>query len=128
MHVNMRWCSAVILIVICAFSVAQGFSFVRFSPALKNIGPDQNPAETMRAWSDVPGVASAALQSQLKKKIDPSDLKEANSQRETLAKILAVRPLSSMDWFLLSGMQLMTDQPLEQVFGTLTLSAVSGPN
>ena len=125
---NIRWCTAIVLIAICAFSVAQGVSLVRFSVALKSIGSGEGPAETIRAWTDVPGVASEALKSQLKKQIDPSDKQGAVSRRDTLAKMLSVRPLSAMDWLLLSGMQLMTDQPMEQVFGTLMLSAIAGPN
>jgi hypothetical protein len=128
MHVSIRFCTAIMLIAICAFSVARGFSFVRFSLAIKTVDLDENRAATIHAWTAVQGVASAALQSQLPKKVDPSDLKEANSRREALAEILSIQPLSSMDWLSLSGMQLMTDQPMEQVFGTLVLSVMTGPN
>ena len=42
--------------------------------------------------------------------------------------ILSVKPLSSTDWLSLSGMQLITDQPMEQVLGSLRLSRLTGPN
>ena len=82
----------------------------------------------MQSWATVAGLGAAALQSQLAPSIDPSDLKAANSRRETLAAILSVKPMSSNDWLSLSGMQLMTDQPMEQVLGSLMLSMMTGPN
>jgi hypothetical protein len=42
--------------------------------------------------------------------------------------MLSIKPLSSMDWLLLSGMQQITDQPMDQVFGSLMLSMMTGPN
>ena len=79
-------------------------------------------------WTAVPDVASAALQAELKEKIDISDPKAANSRREALSSILSIKPLSSLDWLSLSGMQLVTDQPMEQVLESLELSMVTGPN
>ena len=116
------------MIGICALSVARGLSIVYFSVASANIGSSENRAETIHKWTAVPGIASAALQSELTEKINPSDLKAANRQRETLSAILSIKPLSSMDWLLLSGMQLITDQPMEQVLGSLLLSTMTGPN
>ena len=73
-------------------------------------------------------MASIALQTELRNTIDPSDLKAANSRREILSTILSIEPLSSADWLLLSGMQLVTDQPMERVLGSLELSTLTGPN
>ena len=36
--------------------------------------------------------------------------------------------MSSYDWLSLSGLQLITDQPMEQVFASLELSMLTGPN
>ena len=44
------------------------------------------------------------------------------------SSILSIEPLSSLDWLSLSGMQLVTDQPMEQVLGSLELSMLTGPN
>ena len=116
------------MIGICALSVARGLSIVHFSLAMANIGPPENRAETMHTWAAVPGIGSAALQSELTEKINASDLKAANNRREALSAILSIKPLSSMDWLSLSGMQLITDQPMEQVLGALLLSTMTGPN
>jgi hypothetical protein len=128
MRANIRFWTAITLIGICAVSVVRGFSIVHFSLAMVNISSSENRAEIIHPWTTVPGVASTALQSQLKEKIEPSDLKAANSRRETLAAILSIKPLSSMDWLSLSGLQLLTDQPMDQVFGSLVLSVMTGPN
>jgi hypothetical protein len=128
MRTDIRFWTAITLIGFCAFAVVRGLSIVHFSLAMANISSSENRAEIIHTWTTVPGVASAALQSQLKEKIDASDLKAANSRREALAAILSIKPLSSIDWLSLSGLQLITDQPMDQVFGSLVLSTMTGPN
>jgi hypothetical protein len=128
MRTDIRFWTAITLIGFCAFAVVRGLSIVHFSLAMANISSSENRAEIIHTWTSVPGVASAALQSQLKEKIDASDLKAANSRREALAAILSMKPLSSIDWLSLSGLQLITDQPMDQVFGSLVLSTMTGPN
>ena len=68
------------------------------------------------------------MKAELREKIDISDPKAANSRREALSAILSIEPLSSVNWLSLSGMQLVTDQPMEQVLESLELSMVTGPN
>jgi hypothetical protein len=128
MRADIRFWTAVTVIGICGISIARGLSIVDFSLAIANIGSVENRAGGLHPWAAVPGIASASLQSQLKEKIDASDPKAANSRREALAAILAIKPLSSMDWLSLSGMKLITDQPMDQVFGSLMLSTMTGPN
>ena len=128
MRVDIRFWTAIAMMGICGFSVARGWSIVHFSLAMVNIDSLKNRAQITHAWSAVPGVASRALQTELRDKIDPSDLKAANSRRETLSTILSIKPLSSFEWLSLSGMQLVTDQPMEQVLGSLQLSVLTGPN
>jgi hypothetical protein len=128
MGVNIRSCTAIMMIAVCVFAVARGFSIVHFSRVKMEIGSAENRAENIQSWTTVAGLASAALQSQLVQRIDRSDLKAANSRRDALAAILSNKPLSSSDWLSLSGMELMTDQPMEQVRGSLMLSMVTGPN
>jgi hypothetical protein len=42
--------------------------------------------------------------------------------------MLSIKPLSSVDWLSLSGVQFVTDQPMQQVLDSLELSMVTGPN
>ena len=60
-------------------------------------------AEAINTWTAVPDVASAALQAELREKINTSDPKAANSRREALSSILSIKPLSSFYWLSLSG-------------------------
>jgi hypothetical protein len=128
MGINIRICTAITIITICVFALVRGFGIVQFSRVKMEVGSAENGAERMQSWATVAGLGAAALQSQLAPSIDPSDLKAAISRREALAAILSVKPMSSNDWLSLSGIQLMTDQPMEQVLGSLMLSMMTGPN
>jgi hypothetical protein len=123
-----RLLTTIAIVGICALSVARGLSIVYFSLAVSKVGPSESRAEAIETWTAAPGIASAALQTELTEKIDPSDLRAAGSRREVLSAILSIKPLSPGDWLLLSGMQLITDQPMEQVLNALMLSILTGPN
>ena len=101
---------------------------MQFSLAAANIDSSQKRAEIVRTWSSVPEVASAALRLALTEKINASDRKAVDSRRDALSSILSIAPLSSADWLSVSSLQLITDQPMEQVFGSLELSMLTGPN
>lgn len=115
------------VIGICGCAVAWGSDIVRFSLATANIEPSKQET-ILNSWSAVPEVASAALRSELSEKIDASDSGAATRRREILGMIVAIQPLSPVNWMLLSAVQLVTDQPMEAVFDSLELSMVTGPN
>ena len=127
MRAGLRLWTAIAIIGICGLSVARGWGVVHFSLATLNMEPAER-AEIVNTWTAVPGLSSTALRADLADAIDPSDLKASNRQREALSTILSIKPLSSIDWLSLSGMQLVTDQPMEQVLKSLELSVVTGPN
>jgi hypothetical protein len=128
MRADMRLLTAIAMTGICAFAMSQGWNIVRFSLATTNIESSENREQVLNSWRAAPEVASAALQAELSEKIDASDSKAATSRREALATIVAIQPLSPVNWMLLSAMQLVTDQPMEQVFASLELSMVTGAN
>jgi hypothetical protein len=128
MRADIRFWTAITVVGICGFSIAHGLSVVHFALAMANIDSAENRAEALRRWTAVPGIASEALQSQVSEKTDSSDLKVAAARREALAAILSIKPLSPLDWLSLSGMQLITDQPMDQVLVSLQLSIMTGPN
>ena len=105
MRADIRFWTAIAMIGICGFAVARGWSIVHFSLAMANIDASENRAEIINTWTAVPDVASAALQAELKEEINISDQKAANSRRETFSSILSIKPLSSIDWLSLSGLQ-----------------------
>ncbi len=128
MRADIRLLTTIALIGICGFAVARGWAIVHFSFAIANVGASEKRDVVINTWSSVPDVASAALQAELREKIEISDQKAANNRREALASILSIKPLSSFDWLSLSGWQLVTDQPMGQVFKSLELSMMTGPN
>jgi hypothetical protein len=128
MRGSTRLATAVVLAGICGFSVAQGWKIVRFSVATMNLESPEQRAEIVKTWGTTPGLASTALRTVLADKIDIADQKATNEQREALSAILSIKPLSPRDWLSLSGVQLVTDQPMDDVLESLNLSTLTGPN
>ena len=128
MRADIRLWTAIALIGACGFSVTRGSAIVHFSLAMANVDSSEKRDEIINTWSSVPEVASAALRAELTEKINISDQKAASSRREALSAILSIEPLSSLDWLSLCGVQLVTDQPMGQVLGSLELSMLTGPN
>jgi hypothetical protein len=128
MRTDLRLLTAVVMIGICGISVARGLGIVHFSLAKANVDSSEKRAEMVKTWGSAADVASSALRADLGYRIDPSDRKAADRRRKTLTALVLIRPMSSYDWLSLSGLQLITDQPMEQVFASLELSMLTGPN
>jgi hypothetical protein len=128
MRASIRLATAIALIGICGFSVVRGWTIIRFSIATMNDVSPEKRTEISQTWGTTSGLASRALRVILADKIDIADQKAANEQRAALAAILSIKPLSSRDWLSLSGMQLVTDQPMDDVLESLKLSTLTGPN
>ena len=127
MRVDLRLLTAIAILGACGFAVAQGWDIVHFSVAMANDGSSEKRAKIINKWTAAPAIASTALQTVLTE-IDNSDVKAPNSRRETLSLILSIKPLSPGDWLSLSGTQFATDQPINQVLGSLKLPMLAGPN
>src|SRR6266480_4409130 len=128
MRVDIRLCTAIDVIAICGLSIAQGWGMARFSLAVVSIESSEKGTGNNKTSAAIPGLTSTALQADLTDEIGASDLQAANRRREALSSILSIKPLSSIHWLLLSGMQLVADRPMEQVLESLELSVVTGPN
>jgi hypothetical protein len=128
MRADIRFWTAIAFIGSCGFSMTRGWDIVHFSLATAKVDVFENLEEVFNPWSAVPGVASAALQAELREEINISDPKAANGRRETFSSILSIKPSSSLDWLSLSGLRWATHQPIEQVLGSLKLSMLTGPN
>lgn len=128
MRESTRLATAIVLLGICGFSVAQGWTIIQFSVETMNGNSPEKRTEIAQTWGRTPGLASKALRTVLADKIDIANQKAANEQREALAAILSIKPLSSRDWLSLSGVQLVTDQPMDDVLESLKLSTLTGPN
>jgi hypothetical protein len=127
-RVTIRLLTTIALIVMSGLAVAQGWDIVRFFLASVNIVSLEKRAvfaDTLRARS---GIISTALLNDLDDEANRSDVISAYRQRELLAAILSIKPMSSMHWLSLSRMELMTHQSMDDVFGSLELSMLTGPN
>ena len=78
MRGSIRLVTAIALIGICGFSVAQGWTIVRFSLATMNVESPEKRAEIAKTWGATPGLASTALRTVLADKINIADQKAAN--------------------------------------------------
>jgi len=128
MRVTIRSLTAIALIVISGVAVAQGWGIVRFFLASMDIVSSEKRARMADAWRATSGITSTALNDELADETNQSDMISAYRRRELLSALLSIKPLSSMDWLTLSRAELMTHQSMEDVFGSLELSMLTGPN
>jgi hypothetical protein len=128
MRVMIRLLTAIALIVISGVAVAQGWGIVRFFLASTNIVSAEKRARIADSWRATSGITSTALNDELADETNRSDIIAPYHRRELLSAVLSIKPLSSMDWLSLSKAELMTHQSMEDVFGSLTLSMLTGPN
>src|SRR6516165_592845 len=128
MRATIRLLTTIALIAVGGMAVAQGWGIVRFFLASTNIVSSEKRARTADAWRATSGIISTALNDELADETNQSDIIAAYRRRELLSAILSITPLSSMDWLSLSKAELMTHQSIEDVFGSLELSVLTGPN
>jgi len=126
--VTIRLLTAIALIVISGVVVVQGWGIVRFFLASTNIVSAEKRARIADSWRATSGITSTALNDELADETNRSDIIAPYHRRDLLSALLSIEPLSSMDWLSLSKAELMTHQPMEDVFGSLELSMLTGPN
>jgi hypothetical protein len=125
---TIRLLTAIALTVMSGIAVAQGWGIVRFFLAGIDIVSSEKRARIGDASRATSGVPSTILNDELADEINRSDIIAPYHRRELLSTILSIEPLSSMDWLSLSRAQLMTHQSMDDVFGSLELSMLTGPN
>jgi hypothetical protein len=101
---------------------------MRFFLASMNIVSSEKRARIADTWRATSGITSTAMNDELADETSQSDIIAAYRRRELLSAILSIKPLSSMAWLALSRAELMTHQAMEDVFGSLELSMLTGPN
>jgi hypothetical protein len=116
----MRLLTAIAVIGICGFAAARGWGIVHFSADMASSGSSERRPEIINKWTSTPYVASAALRAELREQTD-SEQSATNRRWGALSSMLAIRPLSSVDWLSLSILQRATDQPMENVFRSLEM-------
>jgi hypothetical protein len=125
---GLRWLSSFAIIALCGFVAIRGWSLAQFAEQRARILSNPNEVVSVGQWMGIPGLASAALETALKQKPAASGIDDPQKRAETLAKLLALRPLSSKDWLQLAVMRLVAGEQQKQVLAALLMSSVTGPN
>jgi hypothetical protein len=125
---TIRLLTAIAFIVMGGLAVGQGWDIVRFFLAGMNIVSSEKRAVFADALRARSGIISTALLDDLNDEANRSDVIAAYRQRELLAALLSITPMSSMHWLALSKAELMTHRSMDDVFGSLELSMLTGPN
>jgi hypothetical protein len=122
--------SLTFLLVLLAFgwTVSCGWNIVCFSLARLVTAAPEDRARAVQPWMATPGLADAALQSSLTSVPDSQDVEAIRKRAAQLAAIAAVRPMSSLNWLLLSSMRLGAGMPFTSFLAALQMSSLTGPN
>src|SRR5262249_23591815 len=127
-RVPIRLLTGIALTVMSGVSVAQGWKIARFFLASTNIVSSEKRARIPDTWRAIFGITLTALEDELADETNQSDMIAPYRRRDLLSAILSIKPLSSMHWLSLSRAELMTHRPLDDVFASLELSMLTGPN
>jgi hypothetical protein len=100
---------------------------VRFAGVEAGVASHKVGIDAVRPWIGTPGLTSPALHASLTRMVKFTDIEDARRRAADLTALLAVGPLSTMDWLSLAGAQLGTAQPAG-FLAALTMSSVTGPN
>jgi hypothetical protein len=125
---DFRAASAIVVIGLCALAIFRGWSMVQFSQARAFLAPDKHAADRFASFAVVPGLASAALEASATPVDGPSDQAGALKRIDELTTVLALRPMSSMNWLSLASMRRITGQPPDKVLSALGMSSLTGQN
>ena len=121
----MRLFTAFVVLVLCAFAVARGWTIARFAEERSTFASD---GADLDRWTSVPGLGAAALDAAVARTSSLPDIDVTRERRDRLVALLAVRPMSSSDWLSLAAARLLTAQPYAQIAAALQMSYVTGPN
>lgn len=115
-----RFLTAALVAVPCAWTAVQGFGFVRFTAALESGVIDD-------AWTATPGLASLALDAQLRGAADSADLDTLRRREDRLTRLLAIKPGASRAWLSLAATRDSLNAPQAWIDAAFVMSGVTGP-
>jgi hypothetical protein len=126
MRADIRLWTAIAMIGICGFSVAQGWRIVHFSIAMANNDSSEKRAEVISTWTAVPGRLdgfASGLTDEITLWPEGGQSPARGILRNCFDQAVVFDRLVS-----LSSTQLATDQPMEQILKSLAPSTLTGPN
>jgi len=122
----MRLLTTSIVALICLVAVVRGWSIVEFSIA--RMHHDGGLRERVATWRGTTGLAAEVDRYLLKQASSRADADDVQWRIRELSDVLAVEPLSSIDWLSLAGARRALGEPDEQVLAALKMSYLTGPN
>jgi hypothetical protein len=123
-----RILTASAFIFMCVPVICSGWNIANYSVASIGLDSSENHTEVLQPWTYVSGLAFSARDASLTAVIDWDDEKQTIKRRDEEAEILAIRPLSSEYWLLLSDMRFITGEASNKMVEALNLSILTGPN
>ncbi len=116
----MRFLTAALVVAGCAWTAVQGFGFVRFTAALESGVIDDG-------WTVTPGLASLALDAQLRAAADGAEPDALRRREVRLTRLLAIKPGAPRAWLSLAATREALNAPQAAIDAAFVMSGVTGP-
>jgi hypothetical protein len=120
--------TSILVSVVCVQSVYRGWQIVQFSTAETTPLPDRDRAAAFHPWISTEGLQYAARQASYSGEVQANDKQDAVQKSGEVTEILAVTPMSSAHWLLLSGLRSMARESSVWIIAALAMSNVTGAN
>jgi hypothetical protein len=115
-----RFLTAILVAGACAWTAVQGLGFVRFTAALESGVIDDG-------WTATPGLASLALDAQLRAAADRTEPDALRRREDRLGRLLAIKPGASRAWLSLAAARDGVNAPQDKIDAAFVMSGVTGP-
>jgi hypothetical protein len=116
------------VLAICGYTALRGSAVAEFAIGEARGIPTPAVADWSERWGTVAGVAGEVLAASLRRTAPGLDRASTARRAATLARRLAMRPLSARDWLALAGARAAAGAPDGTVEAALTMSYLTGPN
>lgn len=123
-----RLLTAALVIAACGWTAAQGFGFVRFQSALDKAAADRGQSEQLAAWAATPGLASLALEAQLRGLADNGEPDMLRKREDLLVQLLKIKPGASRAWLALAAVRNTLAEPQNKIDAAFIMSSLTGPS
>jgi hypothetical protein len=120
--------TGIVLSVVCAQSVYRGWQIVQFSEVATAHLTDSDRAAAFHPWISTEGLQYAARQASYSGEVQANDKQDAVQKGGEVTEILAVTPMSSAHWLLLSGLRSIARESSVWIIAALAMSNVTGAN
>ena len=121
-----RLLTAALVIAACGWTAVQGFGFVRFQSALDRAADDRGQSEQLAAWTAAPGLASLALEAQLRGLAGDGEPTALRKREDLLVQLLKIKPGASRAWLSLAAVRHTLAEPQDKIDAAFVMSGLTG--